>query len=577
MKNTGFSMKALCIIFLFFFAKVSYAAEIKLEIQSNNLLQYQKIEWDITLEETFENPYLQEEISADLEILAPSGKKLVQPCFFVSGKSGEKSKWKARFTPREAGKYYYKLAITKGNKKSESEKQSFDVIASIKRGFLNLNDYWTFRFDNGELFRGIGENICWESRSNDDSKFFKELHEQERFNYEYMLRKLAVNGGNYTRIWMCPWNLPIESKIVSENTNRYENSSEYFNPGAIVKMERLINLADSLGIYIMLTLDQAGNYQGGNWDKNNYNIKNGGYASDLNEFFSNQKSKQQYKNRLRYLIARWGYSPSIGAWEFFNEVDYVSFEKDTSKHLRTKAVVAWHDEMSSYLKQVDPYGRIITTSISHIDVPGLNDIKNIDINQKHIYKHTSGIPKVIEEYAKKHQKPYIIGEFGYEWDWSKNFNEYGAEMDNDFKRGLWYGLFSPTPVLPMSWWWEFFENRGMMEYFKGVRTISDMMLTSGKGKFVQLPVNSENDKIITYGAQCGFTLFIYVYNQNSKDIITDISFAAKGLVFTDANLYSCENKDLSKFEKIEKIKGNFKAKEMALKAGEDYVLIINAN
>ena len=27
-----------------------------------------------------------------------------------------------------------------------------------------------------------------------------------------------------------------------------------------------------------------------------------------------------YKNRLRYLVARYGYSTSVFAWEFFNEV-----------------------------------------------------------------------------------------------------------------------------------------------------------------------------------------------------------------------------------------------------------------
>jgi hypothetical protein len=43
-------------------------------------------------------------------------------------------------------------------------------------------------------------------------------------------------------------------------------------------------------------------------------------------------------------------------------------------------------------------------------------------------------------------------------------------MDSDFKRGLWYGLFSLTPILPMSWWWEYFDNRKTDEYFKKIRT-----------------------------------------------------------------------------------------------------------
>ena len=123
----------------------------------------------------------------------------------------------------------------------------------------------------------------------------------------------------------------------------------------------------------------------------------------------------------------------------------------------------------------------------------------------------------------------MIGEFGYEWDWSKNFDEFGAEMDRDFRRGLWYGIFSPTPVTPMSWWWEYFENRGMMSYFRGVRRISDRMLADGKGAFEQLSVTCPPAEAMA--VKCGGTIYVYLCNHSSDAIeraSLTVNLAAQG-------------------------------------------------
>ncbi len=89
------------------------------------------------------------------------------------------------------------------------------------------------------------------------------------------------------------------------------------------------------------------------------------------------------------------------------------------------------------------------------------------------------------------------------------------------KRGLWYGLFSSTPILPMSWWWEYFEDRGMNPYFKGVREISDQMLTAGNGSFEKISVKA--DSLEAFSIKCGDKLFVYLYNKTKSDIKSDIS------------------------------------------------------
>ncbi|RYE30094.1 MAG: DUF5060 domain-containing protein, partial [Sphingobacteriaceae bacterium] len=302
------------LIILFLAQHFSNAQITSIRLLTKQPETYQKSEWDILLKENWQNPYLQEEISLDMLLVSPSGKKLTLPCYYESGESGRESLWKARFAPQETGKYTYFFKLNKPGKAAFTSKPSnFTASFSKRNGFLHIKNNWALQFDNGKPFRGIGENIGWESRAHDDSKFSKGLHENPKYNYEYMLRSLANHGGNFYRTWISSFNLPIDWQH-GFNSNRYQATDKYFNPSAIAKMDRLVSLSDSLGVYMMLTLGQGA-----------YNLKDGGFSPNAADFFVNPKSKERYKNRLRYFIARWGYSTSIGAWEFFNEVDNVQF------------------------------------------------------------------------------------------------------------------------------------------------------------------------------------------------------------------------------------------------------------
>jgi len=51
------------------------------------------------------------------------------------------------------------------------------------------------------------------------------------------------------------------------------------------------------------------------------NIKNGGPLEKLIDYFTNPKAQKANYDRLRYLVARYGYSPNVFVWELWNEVD----------------------------------------------------------------------------------------------------------------------------------------------------------------------------------------------------------------------------------------------------------------
>lgn len=510
-------MKRLHIFFLLFLCAGIACAQIKtVTLKTVNPSLYERVDIDIELVAKFSNPYFQEEAALDMHITTPSGKKLMLPCYYESGESGKTSLWKARFAPQETGKYNYTFQLSKGGKKrSTSKPQTFNVQASQKPGFLHTKSDWILQFDNGQPFRGVAENICWETRDNDDSKFFKQLHERaDIYNYDYMLTDFARNGGNFYRTWMCSWNLPIDYKGPFNNS-RYTVSDDYYNPSALARMDYLIELSESLDLYIMLTLGQGG-----------FSTRDRGVVNTSEEFFASRKARDWYKNRLRYIVARWGYSPAIAMWEFFNEVDNVQF-RNRNNPIDGKIIVDWHDEMSTYIKQIDPYRHIVTTSISHRDIEGLNSIANIDINQKHIYNNTSILPAEINKYVREFGKPYIIGEFGREWDWSKNFDDFSDEMDIDFKRGLWYGIFSPTPVTPMSWWWEYFDARRLTPYFRGVRAINDRMLKAGNGTFEPITVKAGN--LQAFGVKCGKEIYVYLFNPDNNTTMTNVEITVPGV------------------------------------------------
>ena len=475
----------------------------QIKIESHYLLnkevsEYEKAEWNIYLTAPFINPFDQNDISLDMLLTTPSGKPVVVPCYFESGNETS-SLWKARFAPQEKGKYTYLFFLKKKEGSVESVKSSFNALPGVKPGFLHKNNLYTFKFDNGEIFRGIGENVAWESRS----------FENPKWTYDYLLPTLSENGANFFRTWMCPWNLPLEWKI-SGNLKRYANTIEYFNPGAVKRMDELVHLADSLKLYMMLTLDM----NSGNWQNSPYNQLNGGPVKTWPEFFSSQAAMDKYKNKLRYLVGRWGYSTNIAAWEFFNEIDNGVFTKGDSIIIPHINVTNWHDEMSRYLKDIDPYSHLVTTSISHRDIVGMNSIAYIDFNQKHIYKHTEKIPAIYPDYIQTFAKPYVIGEFGFRWE--DQDTQYAKEAVYDFKRGLWFGLFSPTPILPMSWWWELFDDQKMAPYFRSVREISDQMLKAGDGKFEQVDV--AGGSFHTQGVKCGDKYFIYLLNESDENI-----------------------------------------------------------
>lgn len=477
--------------------------------------RYGRVDFVVVLKAEWTDPYASRDVALDLSLVSPSGRPVVVPAYFEKGESGAPSEWRIRFAPVESGAYQGSVILAVKGSPGTPVPVAFTVAPSKARGFLRPAGPWIFRFDSGEPFRGIGENLCWESRSNDDSKFFKALHEDPRFNYTYLLGELSKDGGTFFRTWMCPWNLPLEWHHVID-TARYADDTRRFNLSAIRRMDELLEIAEATNTYFMLTIDPHGAFLGKGWELNSYNTVNGGPAATPKDFFTSPEARARYKDKLRYMVARWGYSPHLAVWEFFNEIDNAMYGQ--KEKIPDPVIADWHAEMAAFLKAADPYGRLVTTSVSHRDVAGMNAIPSMDFSQKHIYRNTLSIPAVIRQYVAREGKPYVIGEFGREWDWSKDFNAIAGEMDHDYKLGLWLGLFSPTPILPMSWWWEFFDQRHLTPYLKRVSMLSGRMLAAGSGEMKEIPAGWTGPAIPAYAVDCGGSVFALLVNEGTVPV-----------------------------------------------------------
>jgi len=485
---------------------------VSFEQLTTEAIQFEKIEFNIEIEGTYSNPYNSDEITIDFKATAPSGKDVTLPCYYDS----KEEIWKARFAPRQVGIYKSSIIVKQlGAVAEESGEKIFEVKKSLEgKGFLSAHNYWAFKFDNGECFRGIGINIGWEGRSWDNP--------QNLFSYEHYLPKLFSNGANFIRTWMCQWNFPLEWQKVSNDTYRYSNKTEYFHPEAIERLDEFVTMCSDNHVYVMLSLDVHGSIVGDEWLDSPYNVNNGGPCNSRAEYFTNEEAKKKYKDRLRYIVGRWGYSPNIAVWELFNEIDNVS----APLQIPHKVITDWHNEMSSYLKNLDPYNHLISTSISHREIAGLNSIESIDFNQKHIYhdgRDASDIVTAIESYTAQFQKPYVIGECGWTWDWNKDFSN-PLTQENlvfDFKRALWYGVFNETPIFPMNWWWEFFDRQNVLYYFRGVQEISAQMLIEGEGEFQKVPVKSTASE--AYALKVGDDYYVYGINKSFTSVVASLS------------------------------------------------------
>lgn len=415
------------------------------------------------------NPFDPDVIRVDATFRLPSGGSLTVPAFWYQGyqrslaggveslTSTGLTEWRIRFTPTETGDYSVSVTIRTNNQfYGDSAAVGFAVASNAPpsgRGYVRIApDRQYFETSNGERLRLIGENVCWPGS-------------RGTYDYDTWFPAMQAAGENYARIWMCPWAFGLETEPSS--LLRYRLDQAW-------KLDYVLQLAEQKGIYLLLCLDYHGmfetqpDYWGGNnyWPLNPYNTTNGGPCLNQNAFFTNGTAKSIYQKRLRYLVARYGYSPKLLAWEFFNEIDNVY------AYLNASDVAAWHTLMGGWLHTNDPYGHLVTTSLTGGgDRPELWSASALDFAAYHSYGESGPavrLAQVAQSFLSRYRKPVMIGEFGTDVrGWSRTNDPYLR----GFRQALWGGALGGSVGTAMSWWWQDIHSENVYSAYSALGSI----------------------------------------------------------------------------------------------------------
>jgi hypothetical protein len=428
-------------------------------LNNGTIAAYHKLELHMKISGNFQNPYDPEQIAVDAVFTNPDQKEFKVPGFYYQPftrkitDAGEEilpdgdPDWCLRFTPNQPGDWSYRLFITRKGRTVETEPLRFKVTAANHHGFVRVDpeNSGYFVFDDGQIFLPIGSNVAW-------------YDGRGMIAYDTWLAKMAENGANFGRVWLATWGFAPEWNDTGLGNYAARQSRSW-------QLDYLLNLAEQKNIYLMLCLLNHGQFSSGTdpeWDKNPFNVANGGFLKEPLEFFSHPQARKLFQQKLRYIIARWGYSTHLFAWEWWNEVNLTDGLGDE------KVLTPWLNEMYAYLKPLDPYGHLVTnshSSSSRGDESYWNagGIGLVQIHKYNLVDWAEFMSKNIAEMRQYTQKPILYGEYGL---------QQGCAIDRTgvhFHEGLWGGVFSGSAGTGMLWFWDqYIEKFNLYHHFLGI-------------------------------------------------------------------------------------------------------------
>jgi hypothetical protein len=440
---------------------------------------------------------LPEDIGVMGRFIGPDNVEIKAPGFFYDWEDcGARMDVRVRFAPKLAGLWRYQIGVCSNGDWVWTQPASFICQpATDRRGLVTIdeNDPRYFAYENGEFFYPIGQNIAWAA------------------DYEPYLKEVKNYGGNFMRTWICPWNNRLE---------KIDLKGQY-DCAAARAIDRMFELAETYDVQVQLTVFVHGMLLW-EWDNTVYSAKNGGPCRDPREFWRNAEAKKMFRQRLDYIVARWGYSRHLLAWELFNEAEL-------APHFCEEDIVNWHREMSRYLKKIDPHQHLVTTSTIGPDrVFSLWKVEDIDYIQSHIYSIEIGdrLRATSDQYL-KFRKPYFVGEFGRGW---KPETDPEDETGHHLHQGLWLAWMMNASGSVMPWWWDTYIQPNKLEHnWRGLCLFSRGEDRRGKNyaEISRRLINRNGSDTLVAGLVSPQEAFGYIYTEARlrtprAEVLTDL-------------------------------------------------------
>jgi hypothetical protein len=455
---------------------------------------------------------VEDETGAEREVACPDGAEELLP---AGG-----SLWKIRLAAAEPGEHRLEIQVRApgpdGSPVTLLSRQglAFTARSGRRRGYVRVaEDGRHLEHSTGEFFYPIGMALRSPSDARDLSRdegirrrirgdvpvrlmvfrtgyeeYFDLLQARGTYQFDDYLEQCGKAGANWARVWMCPWWLGLEW---DHRYPGYEGAGRYSQANAW-RLDHVIEQAERCGVYLQLCLVNHGQVAARidrQWDFNPYNRvmprehfnppdrpaegpreeRPGGFLEYPRDFFVNERARALFRQRLRYLAARWGYSTSLMGYEIMSEVEFTGgteFQDERAFDNRPQPLQAqWHREMAQYLRTIDPFRHLVTTHFSHpCNGSDVWNTQGLDYVQSNAYSSfswlggssrpdgTAGAPSAMDGYYRRFmeqwKRPVLIGEWG--GHWMSNSREV---LDAELHCGLWAQAATPMAGATGYWWW----------------------------------------------------------------------------------------------------------------------------
>jgi hypothetical protein len=406
--------------------------------------RFDLLELEIETDVLPSNPFDPDELDIRVELTSPSGKKAEIGAFWYReyrppGILGVgPPSWRARFTPTETGDWAAVARIEAPG--LESEPVEFVVTPSENAGFVRIHpeDPRYLALDNGDFFFPIGVNMAWWTGAG-----------TAHGDYARWMDAFAASGGDTIRVWMAEWSFGLEwgDTGLGDYTRRM---------GKAWLLDEIFRMAEERGLYVVLVLLNCAdfnNWQTNGWAGNPYNAARGGPLERPDQFTTDEEARAYLERKLNYIVNRWGYSPNLLAWEWWNEVNLTPIPDE--------ALIPWLQDMTAYLRQRDVNRHLMTNSYAIKYLSPTWQLPELDIIQRHEYatQVNTGDHDLAGRAAYDYRllaesapaKPILLGEFGYGVEATPDDTERtGIHLHN----GLWATTFVGYAGTGMYWFWD---------------------------------------------------------------------------------------------------------------------------
>jgi len=411
--------------------------------------------------------------------------------------------WKVRFAPPAVGTWTWHWEVRTPQGTVRTRSRPLTVGPSRGPGYLrrSTKDPRYLVFDDGSPYLGVGENVGW-------------YDQRGTFAYDQWYARLAAHDANYARLLMTSWSFGIEWNDTGLGNYRNRLSRAW-------QLDRVVQDGEHRGIYqviSLLTQVEFSTVFSSRWADNPYNVANGGPLASPTEFFTNARAKELFAQRLRYIVARWGYSTHVLAWEFWNEVDLTDGYDSAT-------VATWTREMSDELHRLDVASHLITTSTLAADDPAILSESDLDYTQIHFYARNAAaqpatganlarlVTALTGERRRANGRPVLFAELGVD---SRDPSETRRADPSGIgiHDGLWAGALSGGLGTAMTWWWDNLINTDPNRYYPMFGSISHFLKSVrwDREGFTTpaASVDSKSRPLVVYGLAGRQTILVWV-------------------------------------------------------------------